>query len=66
MELLLYERLSTRSRRALLRAKKQFGKTYHYSPRSDLLDRLSQETGMSIEQVYQQLKRERAYLLRSQ
>jgi hypothetical protein len=66
MEILLYPRLSTRSRRALLKTKKQFGKQYHYSPRGDLLKRLSQETGMSIEQVYRQLHEERAYLLRSE
>jgi hypothetical protein len=66
MELILYPRLSTRSKKALVKTKKRFGRTYHYSPRGDLLERLSQETGMTIEQVCQQLKRERAYLLRSE
>ena len=63
MEIILYSRLSTRSKRALLKTKKSFGKTYYYSPRGNLLQRLSQETGMSPEQVASQLVKERDYLL---
>ena len=49
----LYTRLSTRSRRALVRQKKRgSGKPYYYSPRGTLLERLSRETGLSMEQVY--------------
>jgi hypothetical protein len=63
MELILYPRLSTRSKRAITRRKKKWGHPYHYSPRGDLLERLSSETGMSIDEVYFQLQRERQYLL---
>ena len=63
MELELYKRLSTRSRRAMKREKGKRGKTYCYQPRWNLLQRLSEETGLSTEQVYHQLQRERLYLL---
>lgn len=63
MELELYKRLSTRSRRAMKREKGKCGKIYRYQPRWNLLQRLSEETGLSTEQVYQQLQRERLYLL---
>lgn len=64
--LLLYNRLSTRSRRALVKTKKQWGHAYEYRPRGTLLQRLSRETGMSIEDVYNQLMRERAQLISHQ
>lgn len=63
MELVLYTRLSTCSRRALLKTKKRWGGNYHYSPRGPLLDRLSREMGWSREQVYNQLLEERRILL---
>lgn len=64
MAILLYPRLSTCSKRALMKTRKQWGHPYHYSPRSNLLQRLSDETGMTIEQVYHQLQAERIELLR--
>jgi transposase len=63
MEIILYYRLSTRSRRALLKTKKSWGRPYYYSPRGNLLERLSRETGMNLEEVYQQLMRERKFFL---
>lgn len=63
MNLQLYPRLSTRSRRALTKTKGRFGRVYYYKPRGTLLQRLSSETGLSIEDVYNQLMRERNYLL---
>jgi len=63
MQLVLYPKLSTRSRRAILKTKGKFGRAYYYSPRFPLIQRLSQETGMSIEQVYRQISIERRYLL---
>jgi hypothetical protein len=62
-DIILYQRLSTCSRRALLKTKKRWGRTYHYSPRGPLLERLSRETGMNKEQVYAQLLEERRVLL---
>lgn len=63
MELKLYHRLSTRSKRALLKTKGRFGNPYFYQPRGTLLQRLGQETGMSLSEVADQLKKERRYLL---
>lgn len=64
MELILYPRLSTRSQRAMLKTKKAFGHPYHYTPRGNLLQRLSRETGMSIDEVVARLDLERDYLLK--
>jgi len=64
MELKLYPMLGTDSKRALVRRFKKFGHPYHYSPRGDLLERLSRQTGMTMEQVYNQLHRERLFLLK--
>jgi hypothetical protein len=61
-EFILYPRLCTRSRRAINRTAWR-GRKYVYSPRTDLLRRLSEETGMSTEQCREQLHRERKWLL---
>jgi len=66
MELILYPQLSTRSRRAIKRRFKKFGHSYHYSPRGDLMERLAKEMGWTLEQVYNQLHRERHFLLQEQ
>lgn len=63
-ELILYPKLGTQSRRAIARTRKRFGHPYTYKPRGDLLQRLSAETGMSIQDVYFQLLRERETLLK--
>lgn len=60
----LYYRLQTKSRRAIHKTKKRFGRRYQYNPRIDLLKRLSEETGMSVINVRNQLLRERAEILR--
>jgi hypothetical protein len=65
MELKAYYRLSTRSRRAIAKTKGSFGNPYHYSPRGNLLMRLSRELGMSREAVYSLLMQEREYILKS-
>lgn len=65
-ELRLYSMLSTRSKRAIVKTKKRYGRPYHYSPRGDLLERLARQTGDTIEGVYNQLMKERKILLRSQ
>jgi hypothetical protein len=66
MELLFYPKLGTRSRRALTRRTRQSHRgpqPHNYSPKGTLLARLARETGMTIEQVYSQLQKEREYLL---
>lgn len=64
VEFLLYPRLQTHSRRALGKSRRRNGMPYTYRPRGTLLKRLSQETGMSLDQVFSQLIKERAELLR--
>jgi hypothetical protein len=63
MDLTLYPRLSTRSKRALTRKNSYWGKPYTYRPRGTLLLRLSRETGLTIDKVLSQLEREREYLI---
>lgn len=65
MELELYFKLQTKSKRAILKTKGKFGRDYVYNPRGDLLIRLSSETGKPIEEVHRQLLREREYLLKT-
>jgi hypothetical protein len=64
MNLTLYSRLSTRSKKALSRKNGHWGKPYVYRPRGRLLERLVRETGMTINQVRSQLEKEREYLLK--
>jgi len=64
MQLRAYYLLSTRSRRAIAKTKGRFGRPYHYSPRGNLLTRLSRELGLSREAVYSLLMQEREFLLR--
>lgn len=65
MQLQAYQRLSTRSRRAITKTKGRFGHAYHYRPRGNLLERLSRELGITKEQAYSLLMQEREYLLKS-
>ena len=65
MQLILYPLLGTRSRRGIYKTHRRnqaYQKTY-YVPRYDLVLRLSRETGLTTNQVYQQMRRERDYLL---
>lgn len=64
MEIQLYPKLATNSRKAFLKVKRRYGRSYHYKPRGDLLERLSKETGKTIDEVHEQLLRERAILLK--
>lgn len=61
-ELILFPRLSTRSKRALQRYTRRYGHPYDYQPRGNLLARLAAETGMSLGEVYNQLMKERKIL----
>lgn len=63
-EIILYQQMSTCSRRAICRARSRFGMPYTYTPRGTLLKRLAKQNGMTIEQVYNQLQKERQVLLR--
>jgi len=63
MNLTLYPRLSTRSKKALTKKNGYWGTPYVYRARGHLLERLARETGMTINQVRSQLEKEREYLL---
>ena len=64
MEIVLFNRLGTNSKRAMLRINKQWGHSYTYEPRVTLLKRLSAETGMTLTQVRNQLIKERLFLIK--
>ncbi|MBD2100267.1 hypothetical protein [Leptolyngbya sp. FACHB-261] len=59
----LYARLSTRSRRSLIKRHYQVGRrayrNYYYRPRRRLLARLCEELNQSVEAVIEQLYEER-------
>ncbi len=63
MRLKIYPLLSTCSKRAFIKTKQRWGKPYQYSPRGDLLIRLSRELNMTKEQVLDQIYEERRYIL---
>ena len=65
MELIVYPLLSAKSKKAIARAKKQFGRPYDYTPRRNLVYRLSVELGLSLEQVRLQIMDERAFILKN-
>jgi hypothetical protein len=64
VDIILYNQLSTCSKRAMIRIRGRFGRDYDYRPRGNLLERLARQNGMTIEQVYNQLHLERRELLR--
>jgi len=63
MDIILYPKLSTRSRRAFWRTGSYRKRPYGYNPRYDLIERLSRETGQTREATHEQLLKERRYLL---
>jgi hypothetical protein len=63
MNLILYSKLGTDSKKALTRKSGRWGKPYNYRPRGHLLERLARETGLTLNQVRSQLEKEREYLI---
>jgi hypothetical protein len=63
MRLKAFPLLRRRSQLPMLRTKTKWGKEYHYSPRGNLLVRVSKQLGISIEDAYHQIITEREYLL---
>lgn len=63
MDLIIYPRLGTTAKRAIVRRKKRYGRDYEYRPRITLVNRLVEELGWSQEQVLDQISAERRYLL---
>lgn len=64
MKVLFYPRMSTNSKRALVRTKRRGGRPYTYFPRITLITRLQREFGLSQSQVIDQLFAEREALLK--
>lgn len=51
----IWNRLCTRSRRAIMKRKKKWGHGYIYKPRGDLLRNLSEELNRPIDEIYEDL-----------
>jgi len=62
----LYSQLCTCSKRAIRRKNRQFGHTYTYRPRGNLLARLASQNGITVDEAYRQLMELRAELLSEQ
>lgn len=64
MNLVIYPLLSTRSKRAMTRYKKNWGQLYYYNPKKMLVDRLSKQLKLPAITIYALIARERKYLLK--
>lgn len=64
MKLKAFPLLRRRSQLCLVRTKSKWGKEYHYSPRGNLLVRLSKTLNISVSDAYGLLLEERSYLLK--
>jgi hypothetical protein len=62
MTLLIYPRLSTRSKRSFQRRRNRNGDYRYYIPHPDLMQRLIRETGLAQDAVLEQIEKERAAL----
>lgn len=64
MDLKLFYKLGTQSKRAIKRTHKRGGHPYTYRPRITLCQRLADETGLTVSQVRRQLLKEREFILK--
>ena len=64
MDLPIYNRLNTRSKRAMRRVRKRWGHPYQYNPRNVLIQRLSSELGLTEQEIREQIAKEREFLTR--
>lgn len=64
MKLVVYPKLSTRSRRAIRRVYWKFGNFYEYKPRGNLIERLAKQLQMSKSDVLDQIQKERQFLIK--
>lgn len=62
-QLKIWNRLSTRSRRAIRKRVGKWGMRYSYRPRGDLLTNLGLEFNLSVDQVYSELQSIRKWWL---
>lgn len=59
----LYHRLNRRSKDAIHRTRGRRGRLYSYQPRLELLQRLAEETNLSIEEITDLIHSERDQIL---
>ncbi|MBL1179444.1 hypothetical protein [Pantanalinema sp. GBBB05] len=64
MQLVIFPRLSTRSKRAFLKQRGKYGRVYYYNPRWPLVERLSRELGMPAHEVIDRAWKEREFILK--
>lgn len=64
MELKLYPLLSWKAQRNFTKRKFRYGKETEYKPHGVVVRQLKQKTGMDADEIYEQLKKERAFLLK--
>lgn len=65
MLLRAYPLLGTTSQRAMIRTVWRYGRSYQYTPRANLLDRIGKTLGISKTAAYNLLMTEREYLLKN-
>lgn len=66
MRLVIYPFLNLRSKRAMTRIQRKYGHYYSYQPRDILVSRLSQELSMTKEQIREQIRKERNFIIDNQ
>lgn len=64
MDTPLWDRSSTRTRRAFIKTRRAFGYPYQYFPRWNLIERWARELNWSTDQVVEQFYKERKYLVK--
>lgn len=65
MELKLYPLLSWKAQKNFTKRKFRYGKEVEYKPHGVVVKQLKAKTGMDATKIYEQLKKERQYLLKS-
>lgn len=65
MELKLYPLLSWKAQKNFTKRKFRYGKEVEYKPHGVVVRQLKQKTGMDATEIYEQLRKERAFLLKS-
>lgn len=64
MELKLYPLLSWKAQKNFTKRKFRYGKEVEYKPHGVVIRQLKQKTGMDAGEIYEQLRKERNYLLK--
>jgi hypothetical protein len=62
MDYIIYPLLSPCSKTSFRRFKARKGKRHTYTPRRILIERLKEQTGMSQEEIFRQIEKERHFM----